>query len=105
MAIVRWSDPFREFSQLQEQLNRVVTGTDGPGDDGVPTSGSWVPPVDIFQNGDRGFSALQGESLLPHEARVQEVLELFSGDQVAQGTHTRFVVELPVVGFRLHALL
>ena len=33
MTLVRW-DPFREFAQFQDQLN------------------AWVPPVDIFQNGD-----------------------------------------------------
>ena len=33
MTLVRW-DPFREFAQFQDQLN------------------AWVPPVDIYQNGD-----------------------------------------------------
>jgi len=31
MTLVRWRDPLREFAQLQ---------------------GAWVPPVDIYQNGD-----------------------------------------------------
>jgi len=53
MAIVRWSDPFREFAQLQDRINRVFTDTYGKNDDGLMTSGSWVPPVDIFQNGDQ----------------------------------------------------
>ena len=35
MAIVRWSGPFREFVQLQDRVS----------------SGVWVPPVDIYQNG------------------------------------------------------
>ena len=34
MTLVRW-DPFREFAPFQDQLN------------------AWVPPVDIFQNGDQ----------------------------------------------------
>src|SRR5262245_54106778 len=34
MAMVRWSDPFREFAHLQDRIN------------------PWVPPVDIFQNGE-----------------------------------------------------
>ena len=33
MTLVRW-DPFREFAQFQDQLD------------------AWVPPVDIYQNGD-----------------------------------------------------
>ena len=57
MAIVRWSDPFRELAHFQERINRVFD-TFGPtdtgrGDEGVLTSGSWVPPVDIYENGDR----------------------------------------------------
>jgi HSP20 family protein len=52
MAIVRW-DPFREFSQLQERINRAFSDAYGrSGDDALLTSGSWVPPVDIYQNGD-----------------------------------------------------
>jgi HSP20 family protein len=52
MAIVRWSDPFREFAQLQNRINRAFSDAYGHGDEGLTTSGSWVPPVDIFQNGD-----------------------------------------------------
>jgi len=54
MAIVRWSDPFREFAYLQDRINRVFTdyGRTGAGDEGLTTSGAWLPPVDIFQNGE-----------------------------------------------------
>jgi HSP20 family protein len=53
MAIVRWTDPFREFAQLQDRINRVFSDSYGRGtDEGLLTSGAWVPPVDIFQNGD-----------------------------------------------------
>jgi HSP20 family protein len=51
MAIVRWNDPFREFAQLQDRINRVFNDTYRP-DEGLMTSGAWVPPVDIYQNGD-----------------------------------------------------
>ena len=53
MTLVRW-DPIREFAQMQDRLNRVFTDAYGrPGsDEGLMTSGSWVPPVDIYQNGD-----------------------------------------------------
>jgi HSP20 family protein len=53
MAIVRWTDPIREFAHLQDRINRVFTDTYGRSDDGLLTSGTWVPPVDIFQNGDK----------------------------------------------------
>jgi HSP20 family protein len=52
MAIVRWSDPFREFAQLQDRINRVFTDAYGRSDEGLMNSGTWVPPVDIYQNGD-----------------------------------------------------
>jgi HSP20 family protein len=52
MAIVRWSDPFREFAQLQDRINRAFSDAYGRSDEGLMTSGTWVPPVDIYQNGD-----------------------------------------------------
>src|SRR6187200_1326546 len=53
MTLVRW-DPFREFTQMQDRLNRVFTDAYGRqgSDEGLLTSGAWVPPVDIYQNGD-----------------------------------------------------
>ena len=54
MTLVRWSDPFRDFGQLQDRINRVFFDAYGRSrqDDGLLTSGAWVPPVDIYQNGD-----------------------------------------------------
>ena len=54
MAIVRW-DPFREVAQLQDRLNRVIGDTYGRNgaDDGFMTTGEWVPPVDIYADGDQ----------------------------------------------------
>ena len=53
MTLVRW-DPFREFTQMQDRLNRVFTDAYGRSgsDEGFLTGGAWVPPVDIYQNGD-----------------------------------------------------
>jgi HSP20 family protein len=52
MAIVRFNDPFREFAQLQDRLNRAFADAYGRSDEGLLSSGSWLPPVDIYQNGD-----------------------------------------------------
>ena len=53
MAIVRWSDPLRELAHLQDRIHRVFGGAQGlPGDESLTTTGAWVPPVDIYQNGD-----------------------------------------------------
>jgi len=53
MTLVRW-DPFREFAQIQDRLNRVFTDAYGRSgsDEGFMTTGAWVPPVDIYQSGD-----------------------------------------------------
>jgi HSP20 family protein len=53
MAIVRWTDPFKELALLQDRLNRAFVDPSGASgrDEALFTSGSWVPPVDIFQNG------------------------------------------------------
>ena len=52
MAIVRWNDPFREFAQLQNRINRVFSDAYRPSDEGLTTSGAWMPPVDIYHNGE-----------------------------------------------------
>ena len=52
MAIVRWTDPFREFAQLQDRMNRAFADAYGRSDEGLLSSGAWMPPVDIYQNGE-----------------------------------------------------
>ena len=51
MAMVRWTDPFRELTQLQDRLNRAFSTAYGPAEEALLTGGAWVPPVDIYQNG------------------------------------------------------
>jgi HSP20 family protein len=54
MTLIRWSDPIREFAQLQGRINRVFTDPYSRGyDESLMTTGTWVPPVDIYHNGDR----------------------------------------------------
>ena len=52
MAIVRF-DPFREFATVQDRMNRFLGGFYARPDEDVRRRGSWVPPVDIYENGDR----------------------------------------------------
>ena len=52
MAMVRWTDPFKDFSQMQDRLNRAFSEAYGRNDEGLFSSGSWLPPVDIYQNGE-----------------------------------------------------
>jgi HSP20 family protein len=51
MAIVRF-DPFRELISMQDRMNRMVQDLYGRrGEEDVMSRGEWLPPVDIFQNG------------------------------------------------------
>ena len=57
MPIVRF-DPFGELSQLQDRINRAFDSYGhAPGqrrhDEGLMTTGTWAPPVDIYQNADQ----------------------------------------------------
>ena len=42
-------DPYREFATLQDRMNRLF-GDVYLRDDDVTQRGTWVPPVDIFEN-------------------------------------------------------
>src|SRR3954451_24098529 len=48
MTITRWS-PFHELNSLQSSLNRVFQDY-GRGSDELLTSGTFVPPVDIYED-------------------------------------------------------
>jgi HSP20 family protein len=50
MTIVRW-DPFRELQAMQDRVNRVFGDYIRGVDDDVMRRGAWVPPVDIFDDG------------------------------------------------------
>ncbi len=46
MAIQRW-DPLRELSSLKNQMDKILETLIGEGEE--IKSGSWVPPVDIYE--------------------------------------------------------
>lgn len=50
MTLVRW-EPFRDFSAMQDRVNRVFNEFYRGVDDDVMRRGVWVPPVDVYQNG------------------------------------------------------
>jgi HSP20 family protein len=51
MTLTQWT-PARDFAQLQDRINRAFTEAyAGSGDEGLMNRGTWIPPVDIFQNG------------------------------------------------------
>jgi HSP20 family protein len=49
MTLTQWN-PGREFLQLQDRINRLFTDAAGRGEEGLMNQGSWMPPVDIYQN-------------------------------------------------------
>jgi HSP20 family protein len=53
MTLVRWNDPISSLTQLQDRINRVFSDSYGRSDEGLMTSGTWVPPVDIYQNDEK----------------------------------------------------
>ena len=83
MTLVRW-DPFREFTQMQDRLNRVFVDAYGRSgsDEGLMTSGAWVPPVDIYQNGDQEL-VLKAE--LPDMAREDIDITVDNGTLTIRG--------------------
>jgi HSP20 family molecular chaperone IbpA len=50
MTLTQWN-PLRDVSQLQDRINRLFIDTYGRNDDALMTAGTWLPPVDIYQNG------------------------------------------------------
>lgn len=51
MAIVRF-DPFRELTSMQDRINRIFGEAVRRNEEDVWRSGTWTPPVDIFETSD-----------------------------------------------------
>jgi HSP20 family protein len=54
MAIVRWLDPFRDLSTIQERMNQIfedALARNRGREEGL-RSGMWTPAVDIYENTD-----------------------------------------------------
>jgi len=50
MTLVRW-DPYRELLSVHDRVNRLFSNA-FTRTDGEEASGFWVPPVDIYEEGD-----------------------------------------------------
>ena len=67
MAIVRW-DPFHEMADMQDRMGRLLGEFYGRrGADDVMRRGAWIPPVDIYEDGNQR-ARHQGRAAR-HEAR------------------------------------
>ena len=91
MTLVRWTDPYREFSHLQDRINRVFSQAYGRRDDeGMLSSGTWTPPVDIYQNGEQEL-VLKAE--LPDMTREDIDITVDSGTLTIKG-EKRFATDI-----------
>ncbi len=55
MRIVRWMDPFRELSTIQEEMNQLFgdfVGRARGGREEEFAAGAWLPTVDIYETDD-----------------------------------------------------
>lgn len=82
MAIVRWNDPFREFAQLQNRINHAFGDVYGRGEEGLMSSGTWMPPVDIYHNGEHEI-VLKAE--LPDMSREEIDITVDNGTLTIKG--------------------
>ena len=48
-VLTRW-DPFREFTTLQDRMNRLFRDSYGDGRDEALTSSTFAPPVDVYED-------------------------------------------------------
>ena len=49
MTLTQWT-PGRDYLMLQDRINRLFSDVHG-GEEGLMNKGTWIPPVDVFQNG------------------------------------------------------
>ena len=64
MAIIRW-DPFREMTQVQNQLNRLVDQVWGGRQE------SWLPAVDVFDKQDAVVLKAELPGMDPDEIQIE----------------------------------
>ncbi len=69
MAITRW-DPFREMYSLQSRLNSLLEDANR-GNDELTTTGNFVPPVDIFEDGNRIVLKLEVPGMKQDDLKIQ----------------------------------
>ena len=85
MATIRW-DPYQGFTQLQERINRAFgeayERSGSRSDEALMTAGNWVPPVDVYQNGDHEL-VLKAE--LPDVSREDIEITVDNGTLTIKG--------------------
>ncbi|KRT74424.1 MAG: Heat shock protein Hsp20 [Deltaproteobacteria bacterium CSP1-8] len=83
MAIVRWLDPFRDLSAIQERMNQIfedALARSRGREEGLRT-GMWTPAVDIYENND----SVVVKAELPGVERDQISVEVKDGILTLRG--------------------
>ena len=83
MVIVRWLDPFRDLSAIQERMNRIfedALARSRGREEGLRT-GMWTPAVDIYENND----SVVVKAELPGVERDQISVEVKDGILTLRG--------------------
>ena len=76
-------NPIRDLVQLQDRINHVFNDAYGRGtEEGLMNSGTWIPPVDIYQNGEHEL-VLKAE--LPDMKREDIALTVDSNTLMIKG--------------------
>jgi HSP20 family protein len=66
----RW-DPFGDLMSIQNELNRLFGRTYGGGEAGsTGSTGSWVPPLDVYESGDRYVVSVELPGIEPGDVDV-----------------------------------
>jgi len=83
MAIVRWLDPFRDLTSIQERMNQIfedALSRSRGRDEGLRT-GMWTPAVDIYERND----AVVVKAELPGVEKEQISVEVKDGILTLRG--------------------
>lgn len=89
MAVIRFSDPFRELSLLQDRMNRIfdetVARSGGRREEEVFT-GSWAPPVDIVETKEKLVLTAELPGLTEDQIhlRVEDAVLSLEGERAFQ---------------------
>ncbi len=66
----RW-DPFRDLMSIQNELNRLFGRTYGGAEGGgTGSTGTWVPPLDVYESGDKYVVAVELPGIDPADVEV-----------------------------------
>jgi HSP20 family protein len=70
MSMVERWDPFRDLMSIQNESNRLFGRTYGGGESATSSTGAWVPPLDVYESGDRFVVAVELPGIEPADVEV-----------------------------------